>query len=453
MPAFATRAFSAAIAVICATAPLAASADLYRDAGPAVISLRVSGLLREPEEGEPSYNSRGTGFVISPEGHVLTAAHLVRDARFFVDGTVLIEGRFPQLVDNALVASGPPFRLQVINVGRGSEDDVALLQIVDVPRHLPYLRSCDGAAPDEVVRTLGYAFTGTAFGGDGLLSIVRGEVATPSLRGSPMRLNARGAPGLSGGPVVGASDHVVGIFLGEERTLALEPHEDYAIASRALPSRRAFEVVAPNDDGLRGRSFSEDCLSFTALSGGFFSKSEVRRVYVATPFNRRHEITTEFEAPPGTQFLVEQAREEVAPSVGLVVNNVAYAWNHDRTRFVVRSNVSSTGMLQLYQELQTSVSIPLIPRTPEVRGFPIVRSETPQRETDFTDQIDAPAGYKFARALGFEVLTADHASAPILQMSEDGTAIRVSYRLGEGRHPVPSRLELMVHAMVTPLTH
>ena len=451
MPDFAKCAISAGILFVLAGLASGAQADVYPDAGASVLSLEVSGAYREPQGGDPYFQERGSGYVITSDGYVLTAAHLIPDPALFVDDALLIEGRFPQLVDNAMIASGPLVRLRLINRGSGSENDVALLKIETPPDNLSFLRSCEGAEPDAVVRTLGYTFTGTSFGGGGILSIVRGEVSTPSVRGSPMRLNTRGAPGLSGGPVFGVGDRVVGIFLGEERTTGDSTGGGYATASRALPSRRAFEVVAPDNDGLRGRSYSEDCASFAEELDRVFADVESRRILLTTPLNSRHEVVAEFQAPRGTQFVVDQTQASLMDTTGFTVENARYEWSNDRTRLTVTSEVSSAGFFQVYRQLQTAVRVPLIPTAPEVRGFSIERSFAERRLTTFLDEIPAPEGYEFVRVMAIEPLVLEHASHPTVDIENGGGAMRVSYRM-DGRESSPARIEFYVHAMIAPIT-
>lgn len=434
--------------------PAIAVGDIYRQAGPAVISLRVNGMLRVPENGRREWSSRGTGFVVSADGYVLTAAHVVRGSDVFEPGALLIEGTFPVLVEGALVASGSRVRLQLLGVGQSSDDDVALLRIIDAPPNLPYLRSCDGGAPDEVVRTLGYSFVGTSAGGDGILSIVRGEVSTPSVRGSPLRLNARGAPGLSGSPVLGSSENVVAIFLGEESSLPTAERSSLPFGSRALPSRRAFEVVSPHADGLRGRSYEQTCNIRVGafLSGFVYTNTLTDRIVGAPLVGRRREIVAEFQAPPGMQFVVESAQERIATGdAGLVINGVEYAWTNDRTRYVVSSDVTLSGGFRL-SEFSTRVEIPVIPRTPHVEGFRVQRVvERGDRQTQAAT-VAAPAGYRFTQIFGIEALTDRGSSNERASIAGDGLSLNVTFDANPvGRRSDRPDVDLMVHALVTPI--
>ena len=58
-------------------------------ARPAVVRIEVEGSYVDPTEGRVAAGGSGSGFIIDPEGHVVTNAHVVEGAglvRVYVDG-------------------------------------------------------------------------------------------------------------------------------------------------------------------------------------------------------------------------------------------------------------------------------------------------------------------------------------------------------------------------------
>src|SRR5215472_9354215 len=103
------------------TADRSALVQVARAAIPAVVFITTR---EHPDSGGEAQKGIGSGFIISPDGYVLTAAHVVEDAETF---TVTL-----------LDARGWPEELPATLVGSDALTDCALLKL-KTDRRLPYL--------------------------------------------------------------------------------------------------------------------------------------------------------------------------------------------------------------------------------------------------------------------------------------------------------------------------
>ena len=174
-------------------------ADLADKLKPALVHVRVRrpAVQREKDESEPPTEprrSQGSGFIVAPEGLIVTNAHVVENADW-------IQVR---LSDNR--------RFNARIIGRDNRVDLALIKIDNV-QDLPTLRFADSnrARVGEFVLALGHPF--------GLEQTVSFGIV--SRKGSPLSVAAAGFdfiqtdaainPGNSGGPLVNMAGEVVGV--------------------------------------------------------------------------------------------------------------------------------------------------------------------------------------------------------------------------------------------------
>jgi len=189
---------------------------------PAVVAVTVNS-----SEGQ----AKGTGFVLSPDGYLVTNAHVVSDAQ--TAKLQLIDGR----------------TLDAKVVGRDTGADVAVLK-VDAA-NLPVVCTDDSdkvQVGDDVVAI------GNALALEGGLSVTRGIISGPPRPGSEagtaienvLQTDAAINPGNSGGPLVDANGCVIGINSAVAGTSG-QPAQNIGFA---IPISHAKPVV---DDIKAGR--------------------------------------------------------------------------------------------------------------------------------------------------------------------------------------------------------
>src|SRR5215831_5921189 len=180
------------------TAERSALVQVARAAIPAVVSITTQ--ERPDASGEPQ-KGIGSGFIISPDGYVLTAAHVVDDAESF-SVTMLDARGFPEEVHATLV-------------GSDAQTDCALLK-VETDRKLPSLQL--GSARDVEVADW-VVVIGSPYGLDRSVSVgvISAKGRTDIIPGSRtsfvdfLQTDAAINPGNSGGPVLALDGKVVGI--------------------------------------------------------------------------------------------------------------------------------------------------------------------------------------------------------------------------------------------------
>lgn len=161
---------------------------------PALVQVQVrrSGTKTESEEGRR--RSMGSGFLVHPDGYLVTNAHVIDDA-----ADVYVR-----------LASGRRFRGKV--VGRDGRVDLALVKI-EAPEKLPVLPlgDSDGLRVGEFVMALGHPFGLEHSVSFGIVS----RKGAPLARATPgfdfIQTDAAVNPGNSGGPLVNLGGQVVGV--------------------------------------------------------------------------------------------------------------------------------------------------------------------------------------------------------------------------------------------------
>jgi S1-C subfamily serine protease len=175
---------------------------LANDARPAVVQIRVV-VESDPKTGlknQPPQGSRGSGFIIHPDGYILTAQHVVDRAK---EIEVRLAGL--QRVPAKLIAAD-------IRV------DLALLKI-DVDRELPVLPlgDSDSVRVGELAVIFGYPFGRESSMNLGIISRP-GRTYQDSAGYEMIQTDAGAYAGGSGGPLLNGKGHVIGmITMASER--------------------------------------------------------------------------------------------------------------------------------------------------------------------------------------------------------------------------------------------
>jgi serine protease Do len=215
--------------------------QLARKVNPAVVRVSSIGYrqLDEDESDERGVASRqqssGAGVIISPDGYIVTNAHVVLGAQI-VQVTVL---------SRSAAAPGRPGGPEIVRrkalraelVGLDLETDIALLKVSE--KGMPALRLADSDSVDQ--GQIVFAF-GSPLGLDNSVSM--GVVSSTARQFKPddpmvyLQTDASINPGNSGGPVVDAAGDVVGIS-----TLILSQSGGSEGLGFAVPSNVVINVV------------------------------------------------------------------------------------------------------------------------------------------------------------------------------------------------------------------
>jgi len=182
-------------ASIARTTGLIDVAGVVEAVGASVVSIETEVVVRQgPFEAEGT--GAGTGVVLDDDGHILTNAHVVEDARTVV---VAVDGE----------------RREASVVGASAADDLAVLQLDDASGVVPASLGSSGdvAVGDQVV-AIGNALAleGGMTVTQGIVSAIDRDIDTSSgTLDDLIQTDAAISAGNSGGPLVNADGEVIGI--------------------------------------------------------------------------------------------------------------------------------------------------------------------------------------------------------------------------------------------------
>jgi len=166
---------------------------LAETARPAIVQIRVADTNARGDAQQPQ-GSRGSGFIIHPQGYILTAQHVVETAKD-------IEIRFADM-----------HRLSAKVVAADAQVDLALLK-VQADRELPVLPfgDSDKIRVGEMAIVFGYPFGRESSMGLGVISRA-GRTYHDSAGYEFIQTDAGAYPGGSGGPLLNSKGHVIGVI-------------------------------------------------------------------------------------------------------------------------------------------------------------------------------------------------------------------------------------------------
>jgi S1-C subfamily serine protease len=146
-----------------------------------------------PTPAPPATVSSGTGFFVSPEGHILTNAHVVNGCRYI---TASRGGRISRFASD-------------------EASDLALLISSEKPRYWASLRGGKGPRVAEAVMAIGFPLNGLLSSDPivttGIISALSGIKSDRRV----IQITAPVQPGNSGGPLLGLNGTVVGVVSGK----------------------------------------------------------------------------------------------------------------------------------------------------------------------------------------------------------------------------------------------
>ncbi|MCL2802555.1 MAG: S1C family serine protease [Micrococcales bacterium] len=209
-----------------------AAVSSYEDAKEAVVYIRAKGAIRDPEVGDTTVSGSGSGFVISPDGLVVTNNHVVTGAATL---EIWVGGDYDKTW-NATV------------LGVSECNDLAVLQLSGAS-NMAYLDFYKG----EIKVGMDIWVAGFPLG-DKEYSLTKGIVNKANADGDitgtssidhTIEHDATSQPGNSGGPLLNENGQVVGIhYAGWETSAGERLH--YAIAA---------DLAVPVVDTLKGGDF------------------------------------------------------------------------------------------------------------------------------------------------------------------------------------------------------
>lgn len=448
--------FSRLLPVALALAMFPVHADPYTESWPSIILLHVHGTLKKPLPGSETidFNERGTGFLVSPKGLVLTAGHNIPNKEMFDEDGFHVEGYFPARDVDALGAVDPPVRLQVIKATQ-SPYDVALLQIADLQTVKPFLRLCDGykkeGRPEFLV--LGYP------GGDRQLTVIGGPLSSGAGAATNLIVQIPINPGNSGAPLFNEMGMVFGIAIGE-RTVAGQRMQ---LSGLAVPMAKAISTLGEDAKPLIGLSYDPDCLKplnpkiTTALKEQIHIQRQGPVQWGTGPFGNVIEIPTvgrgsvQSKVPEG--YRVVQTGDVKFDGYGIsgevrVSDNGRLLTIGGSDMGVATHTVNTTVPVVLEQVVNKEIAsysqnrtFPFS-RTLDDHGFDVTTK-------DFSDKIPAPEGFLFKKVMKVDYESLNHSPSNGLKVSvvSDGSALTVNYTLQSG--PAYDRWRGWVDAFIT----
>src|SRR4029077_7229119 len=186
---------------------LAQSPNLAKGARESIVYIYFD--ITDPQTGKKG-RVQGTGFVISPSGYVLTAAHVFRSWHEQTDASKAAnqiwatrKGKPGYIRESALI-------LNPVNLGDADAEDVALLKLPDDGTYeaAPIcLAAGDGINTND-------SFTAYGFPADQHFQPVPGWFGTQNAPGARWFAASAFTEGMSGGPIYDARGAVVGLVKG-----------------------------------------------------------------------------------------------------------------------------------------------------------------------------------------------------------------------------------------------
>jgi hypothetical protein len=416
-------------------------ADTYMDSGPQVIHIHVYGTLKMPLPGSTSldFHERGTGFIVSPDGLILSAAHLIPDSSLFDKNGYQIIGMLPVRDVDRLNAESPFHTLSVVSsISPRPPFDVVLLRMEDAKFPMPYLRLCNGYRKGDGTRfpILGYQ------GGDYLLTTNWGAVSAGEGAKTNIQIDTDINSGNSGGPIFNEQGMVFGMVIGEKEI------DDKRMdnASLVVPMGKIITTLGNSAKELTGKSYEPNCnnlpnqqVTTEIISNVTVDKMTDQRLsYLLPPLRPRtiSYVNDMLKAPSGYKWVeVSSASVEGTNVSSRLVSDGKMV----RVKGVTDLEVGvKTANIKLNATLESLPAKPLTKPTTEIRTIPYSKtlkthSLRVTREK-FVDIIPAPQGYIFQDVIkiDYQSINGSPSNGAIAKVSKNGSELELTYTLESG---------------------
>jgi S1-C subfamily serine protease len=172
--------------------------DIYSDCRPAVV---LVAMIKKCQDHPDCWhgNMWGTGWIASPDGHIVTCSHVIEDE----------ETRTPDSKMGVMTVDGKVYPIVEI-CASDKRSDIAIFKVDTRGDRLPFLRLADEVKPGDAVSIISHPRTKCWFFSQGVVSGFSTSDYGEGKR-SQMEVSAEFGPGSSGAPVLNRSGAVVGI--------------------------------------------------------------------------------------------------------------------------------------------------------------------------------------------------------------------------------------------------
>jgi serine protease Do len=434
---------------------------MFKEFGPRIIRISITGTLKAPLPEHPNtidYSDIGTGFIVSPDGLVLTAAHIIPDPVLFDSDGFKIEATFPVLDKDRMMATPPVHSLEVMSGNNPVPPyDVGLLRIKDVSGPLPYLRLCD-----NYNQTNSYEFPIFGYmGGRSFLTSNYGRVAAGAGSEDNIIIDTNINPGNSGGPIFNENNQVFGIAIGR-RTVDNQPMEN---ATLVVPMNKAIGFLGEKAKPLLGVSYDSDCnktlasrISSTQLISIPITKEIKSSQVNIDPHDNKITESKSYNvigyvanAPEGYKWVgtssamsdyANLSAKTMSDGSKIIIKNIGEIANN-----LEEANVTVKGVLEPVQPQKKSESIS------DIRTFPFSQvldiHELSENQKNYVDKIKAPAGFVFTEIMSVDYQSLNHSPSNGAEVNiiDNGEYLELKYSLKSG--PFYDRWRGWIDALIT----
>lgn len=438
-------------AVTSGTAP---GNPMYKEFGSRIIRISIKGTLKEPLPKFPDtidYNDQGTGFIVSPDGLVLTAAHLIPDADLFDEDGFTIEGTLPVLAKDRMEAVPPVHKMEVISGNNPVPPyDVGLLRIKSAPTPLPYLRLCDNYLKNDLQTffILGY------MRGKRILATTLGGVSVGEGENDNIVLGTNINPGSSGSPVFNENKQVFGVATGIE-TVDQIPLMNATIV---VPMNKAIKTLGEKAKPLIGVSYESDC---NIILKDKIKTTQSYDIPVQTvqyklspdldsPSEDTKTISSTITAPEGYRWVGDVSATSEKASIETQVladGKDLKIRSHDFNSVGDILKVKVSGEVEPVQPKEA------IEYVSDIRTFPyskiLDKHEFGESSETYVDKIVAPVGFVFTEIVSVDYISVNNSpsNGAEVKIAQNGESLELKYSLKSG--PFYDRWRGWIDALIT----